>query len=170
MDDLFPYVVNLVAGIILIVIFYKIIKGIINFFKGIAWDVKNTTERVKEKKERAANIPIIVEDIIKSIESYCGNWDLIDSINVGSGNPDILIKLKDGKQLNYSSYQHGFDVRNHEPIAKALASRLNFSIEPMVEENVSDQGYHICGYKLLSDYALKRQQEIMEKRNNRIKV
>lgn len=111
-----------------------------------------------------------MEDIIKSIESYCGNWDLIDSINVGSGNPDILIKLKDGKQLNYSSYQHGFDVRNHEPIAKALASRLNFSIEPMVEENVSDQGYHICGYKLLSDYALKRQQEIMEKRNNRIKV
>lgn len=162
--------IGIAVIVFIIMIIYKIIKGILEFFFYTAMDVKRFTDKIKDSKERKANIPIIVEDIIKSINSYCHDVDLIDYITVGSGHDDIDIKLKNGKQLVYSSYEHGYDVINHEPIAKALASRLSFTMEPLWADNVSDQGQHICGYQLLSDSVVKKRQELKEKEKNRIKV
>lgn len=51
-----------------------------------------------------------------------------------------------------------------------MASRLNFTMEPLWADNVSDQGQHICGYQLLSDSVVKKRQELKEKEKNRIKV
>lgn len=170
MDNWFAYVVNLVAAVFLIWLFYKIGKGIMNFFKGIAWDVKYTTERVKEKSERRANVPIIVEDIIKSIETYCDSLDLINSISIEFRSSVIYIYMKDGNNLSYNALEHGFDMQNYDLIAKTLANRLNFTLKPSLKESPVDQGYDICGYLLLSDYALKRAEEIEMGINNRIKV
>lgn len=167
---IFNSVGTIIFLVVLIFIAFKIIKAIVGFFQGVAWDVKRTANQVKENRERKANVPIIVEDIINSIESYCHDMDLIDYITVGSGHDDIDIKLKNGKQLVYSSYEHGYDVINHEPIAKELASRLNFSIEFLWADNVSDQGQHVSGYQLLSDSAMRKRKEFLEKEKTRIKV
>ena len=167
---IFNSVGTIIFLVVLIFIAFKIIKAIVGFFQGVAWDVKRTANQVKENRERKANVPIIVEDIINSIESYCHDMDLIDYITVGSGHDDIDIKLKNGKQLVYSSYEHGYDVINHEPIAKELASRLNLSIEFLWADNVSDQGQHVSGYQLLSDSAMRKGKEFLEKEKTRIKV
>ena len=162
--------IGIAVIVFIIMIIYKIIKGILEFFFYTSMDVKRFTDKVKDSKERKANIPIVVENIIKSINSYCHDVDLIDYITVGSGHDDIDIKLKNGKQLVYSSYEHGYDVINHEPIAKELASRLNLSIEFLWADNVSDQGQHVSGYQLLSDSAMRKRKEFLEKEKTRIKV
>lgn len=56
MDNSFAYAFNLAAGICLVLIFYKIIKGTINLFKGITRDVKYTAEKVKDNRERKESL------------------------------------------------------------------------------------------------------------------
>ena len=162
--------IGIAVIVFIIMIIYKIIKGILEFFFYTAMDVKRFTDKVKDSKERKANIPIIVEDIIKSINSYCHDMDLIHHISLEFEYSDFIIILKNGKQLTYSPRQHGFDVSNYELIAKALASRLKFTMKEVWKVWGYDNTKHLKGYVLLSDLAVKEDEEFKKKERNRIKV
>lgn len=164
------YIIVIVVAVNIVIIIYRILKEIFDSLFYTAKDVRRTANQVKENRERKANVPIIVEDIINSIESYCHDMDLIHHISLEFEYSDFIIILKNGKQLTYSPRQHGFDVSNYELIAKALASRLKFTMKEVWKVWGYDNTKHLKGYVLLSDLAVKEEKEFKKKEGNRIKV
>ena len=169
MDALFPYAVNLVAGIFLIVIFYKIIKGIINLVKGVTSDVKYITEKSREKKERNVNLHLLADDIVECIKKQCPDISLIEKILLLC-NKDLTIYLKDGRILEYSFEKHGFKVSfGYEELADMLAQRLFLTKERLTYESGWDaygrSTYSLSGYSLISNDLLEKKRKMQEQKD-----
>lgn len=171
MDNSFAYAFNLAAGICLVFIFYKIIKGIINLFKGITRDVKYTAEKVKDNRERKANLPLLADDIVRSIKSQCQDISQIERI-VLSHYSGLNIYLTDKRNLEYSFEKHGYSVSltSYSDLADLLAQRLFLTKQPILNDTAYDAygrtSYTLEGYSLISDRILEKQRRERERKES----